>query len=241
MIYLLSDFGYSGPYIGQMKAVLYELSPKSQVIDLLHDLPQYDVQSAAYLLPALLENMPVSGSVYLCVVDPGVGSARGAIALKIGLHWFIGPDNGLFDRLALQYDDVAWFDITWRPAYLSHSFHGRDLFAPVAAAIENGQANDYLSACDKKPIRFDDVDLAQIIYIDHFGNLITGIRADNIDKNVRFHIAGKDIIYAEVFSAVAIEEIFWYKNSMGLVELAVNQGSAQQWLNIAVGDQFRQL
>jgi len=134
MIVLFTDFGVEGPYIGQMKAVLAREAPSEVVIDLFANAPSFDAQSAAYLLAAYSAEFSV-GTVFLAVVDPGVGSERRAAAVLVDGRWFVGPDNGLFNVVAMRARDVQWWDLTWRPEHLSASFHGRDLFAPVAARL----------------------------------------------------------------------------------------------------------
>ena len=139
MIVLFTDFGPGGPYTGQMKAVLAREAPGIPVIDLADDLPACDPEPAAYLLAAFARAFP-PGAVFVCVVDPGVGSDRAPVALSTDERWYVGPDNGLLAIAARRADDARWFTIDWRPLSLSPSFHGRDLFAPVAARIARGEA-----------------------------------------------------------------------------------------------------
>ena len=239
MIVLFTDFGSSGPYIGQMKAALCQRAPSTPVIDLMHDAPTLDPQAAAYLLASLVSEFP-KGCVFLCVVDPGVGSQRKPLIARIKGRWFVGPDNGLFDIVAqhaLAESEVSWWEISWRPESLSSSFHGRDLFAPVAAMLAKG---------DEPPGRSLDVsadrlyrwpsDLYKVIYIDHFGNAMTGLRAAKVDANTRIAVANQQLCWARTFSEVAKGEGFWYQNSNGLVELAVNQGRADKILRLNLGD-----
>ncbi|MGB8275409.1 MAG: SAM-dependent chlorinase/fluorinase, partial [Alphaproteobacteria bacterium] len=121
MIVLVTDFGLAGPYVGQMKAVLVREAPGVPVIDLLADAPVFDPMAAAYLLAAYVEEFP-PGSVFLCVVDPGVGSGRGAVIMQADGRWFVGPDNGLFAIVARRAGQSRWWDIAWKPPRLSASF-----------------------------------------------------------------------------------------------------------------------
>jgi len=237
MIVFLSDFGLKGPYVGQVQAVLQTLAPAVPQMSLMHDLPAYDIESSAYLLPALLRDMP-DNAVYLCVVDPGVGGQRSAVALRIEERWLVGPDNGLFDQLASTAEKVQWFEVTWLPRDLSHSFHGRDLFAPVAAAIALGEGDRYLTPCLPKVAKYNARELRKIIYIDQFGNAMTGMSAKDIDRSQRFQVAGVVLQYACTFSDVMLGEAFWYENALGLLEFSVNQGSAEQQLGLNVGMSF---
>ena len=134
MIVLCTDFGLEGPYTGQVKAVLARAAPAVPVIDLFADLPPFRPQGAAYLLAAYGEFF-VAGDVIPTVVDPGVGGPRAALALEADGRWYVGPDNGIFELVLRRAQAARGWRIDWRPPALSATFHGRDLFAPVAAAL----------------------------------------------------------------------------------------------------------
>jgi len=242
VIVLFTDFGLEGPYVGQIKSVLAQTCPQARILDLMHDAPRYDPVSSAYLLAALVSEFPID-SIFLCVVDPGVGGERDPVAVNIGNHWFVGPDNGLFEVVAAQAGEqraVTWWKITYQPKRLSASFHGRDIFAPVAAMLANGNT-DALSPLHNKQcdtIRFPH-DLYRVIYIDHFGNAITGLRSQSITKLQSLELNGFTIPWAKTFSEVRLGEGFWFNNSNGLVEIAVNQGRADQSCQIKVGNEFQ--
>ena len=138
MIVLCTDFGLEGPYTGQVKAVLARAAPAVPVIDLFADLPPFRPQAAAYLLAAYGEVF-VAGDVIVAVVDPGVGGARAALALEADGRWYVGPDNGIFELVLRRAQAARCWRIDWRPAALSATFHGRDLFAPVAAGLARGE------------------------------------------------------------------------------------------------------
>jgi S-adenosylmethionine hydrolase len=239
MIVLFTDFGITGPYVGQMKSVLCQQAPTTPVIDLMHDAPTFDPQAAAYLLASLVSEFP-QDSVFLCVVDPGVGSQRKPLIARINERWFVGPDNGLFNIVAqhaLANSEIKWWEISWLPERLSASFHGRDLFAPVAAMLANGEtppgqlfdiSPDHLSSWPS--------DLEKIIYIDHFGNAMTGIRAATLNINQVIAVGSQRLSWARTFADVAVGQGFWYENSNGLVELAVNQGRADEILRLKIGN-----
>lgn len=239
MIVLFTDFGITGPYVGQMKSVLCQQAPMTPVIDLMHDAPAFDPQAAAYLLASLVSDFP-QDSVFLCVVDPGVGSQRKPLIARINQRWFVGPDNGLFNivaQRALGNNQVKWWEISWQPERLSSSFHGRDLFAPVAAMLANGEAPPgKLHDISPERIKCWPSDLEKIIYIDHFGNAMTGIRAAVLDNNHVIAAGDQQLRRARTFADVAIGQGFWYENSNGLVELAVNRGRADEILRLTIGD-----
>jgi S-adenosylmethionine hydrolase len=235
-IVLFSDFGSNDLYVGQVEAVLDRYAPGVRVIHLLHDAPPFRIEASAHLLAALSQKVP-KGHVFMGVVDPGVGSDRAAVVMRADGRWFVGPDNGLFSVIAARATARQFWQIASATARLAPSFHGRDLFAPIAAAV----ATDDFPNSNVKPVAGLQVnlgadDLAQIVYIDHYGNAFTGVRAVNVAPAASIRIAGRTVPHARVFSAVAPGAAIWYENSIGLVELAVNQGSAAQAFGLAVGD-----
>lgn len=234
-ILLFTDFGAADLYVGQVKATLDAQAPGVRVIDLLNDAPAFNVRAAAHLLAALMSRVP-PGQVVLGVVDPGVGTDRGAVALHADAHWYVGPDNGLFAVVAARAAACELWRITAVPADASASFHGRDVFAPVAAAIATGRFPDARAArVDDLDVRLGADDLPEIIYVDHYGNAWTGLRAAAAGPAQRLSIAGREVPRATVFGAVPAGAAFWYANSSGLVEVAVNRGSAARALGIGVG------
>lgn len=238
MIVLFTDFGLEGPYVGQMKAVLRQKAPSVDVIDLFADAPAFDVQCAAYLLAAYADEFPPA-SVFLSVIDPGVGSDRRATLVKANGRFFVGPDNGLFNVVAARADRVSWWDIVWRPARLSASFHGRDLFAPVAAGLAMGEMPP-VEEQDPR-LRIDPgwpSDLHKVIYLDHYGNAMTGLRAASVARDAVLVLGDFRLHRARTFSDVEVGQAFWYENANGLVEVAVNRGRADRLLGVHVGDAF---
>ena len=234
-IFLFTDFGAADIYVGQVKAVLAREAPANAIIDLLHEAPAYNVRASAHLLAALAAQIP-AGSVTLAVVDPGVGSARDAVALEIDGRWFVGPDNGLMSVLAARSTKTSVWRITWEPQNLGPSFHGRDLFAPVAAALARGEFPAGKAVrVDRLQVEFGATDLGEIIYIDHYGNAYTGLRAHELPRDTRVVAGGAALTYARVFSAAPPDGTFWYANSLGLVEIAGNGCSAAAALGLAVG------
>ena len=234
LIVMFTDFGLEGPYVGQVKAVLASQAPQSTVIDLFADAPAHDPEAAAYLLAAYSGGFP-PGTVFLCVVDPGVGDRnRAPVVVSADGHWFVGPDNGLFNVIASRAKETKWFDITWRPDHLSNSFHGRDLFAPVAAMLAVGREipGDERAANDTDPWPGD---LEKIIYIDNFGNAITGIRAASLGAKDQLTAGGHTLQRARTFSDVPENEGMWFENANELAEIAVNCGRADQEFDLVVG------
>lgn len=235
MIVLFTDFGLEGPYVGQMKAVLQAEAPGVPVIDLFADAPTHDPRAAAYLLPAYAAEFP-SATVFLCVVDPGVGGDRTPAVVSADGRWFVGPENGLFAMIARRAGEVRWWPIAWRPTRLSASFHGRDLFAPTAARLARGRTptDAPQSAADLDRPDWPD-DLPEVIYIDRFGNAMTGLRAAELPPEALLEVAGRSLERARTFSDVPEGAAFWYENANGLAEIAVNRGRAADLLNLDLG------
>ena len=236
MIVLFTDLGPVGPYIGQMRAVLQIAAPQTPVIDLLNEAPSQDPRASAYLLAPLVEEFSAE-TVFLCIVDPGVGSDRKPLVIRVDDRWFVGPDNGLFEIVMRRARHTQAWQITWRPNRLSASFHGRDLFAPVAAQLANGASppgREIDTATIHRPDWPDDLD--QIVYIDRFGNAMTGRRAAKVPPAANLRAAGRWLDRARTFSERAPGEAFWYENANGLAEIAVNQGRADEQLGLAIGD-----
>jgi S-adenosylmethionine hydrolase len=236
MIVLLTDFGFGDPYVGQVKARIHELAPEQQVVDLLHDAPDFNAHACAHLLPAFAPHFP-AGTTFLCVVDPGVGTARDGVVLSADGRWFVGPDNGVLSVAAARSVDSKVWRITWQPPLVSMTFHGRDIFAVIAAHIAKGEfPYDKLEIKPKLRVEFDAGDLPRIIYVDHYGNAWTGIRAEAIPQSAIIVVADAEFRHAETFGAVGKGERFWFANSVGLLELAVNRGSAAEKYELKVGD-----
>lgn len=238
-IVLFTDFGSTDPYVGQVKAVLGQIAPTVPTIDLLNDAPAFDVKASAHLLASLAGHFP-QGSVFLAVVDPGVGGPRAPVMVRADGYRFVGPDNGLLSVFAARAAHPEVFRIAWRPERLSSSFHGRDLFAPVAARVAADDVPDgWLVRTRGLAVDFGRADLAEIVYVDHYGNAVSGIRAGVLPREAKVVVNGRRLRYAGVFSAVPRGGAFWYENSQGLVEIAVNQGSAAKKLKLRVGTRVR--
>lgn len=235
MIVLFTDYGIHDPYVGQLKARLAVAAPGQVVVDLLHTAPDFNPHAGAYLLAAFAPTFP-AGSVFLAVVDPGVGTARHGVVVAAGGHWFVAPDNGLVSIVAARNADSKIWRIDWWPDDLSATFHGRDLFAMIAADIAQGAfPAEKLSACVTLEVTFDAGDLARVIYIDHFGNAFTGIRAHSLPEQSRVRVNGFEFAHAATFGIRDKGKGFWFKNSVGLLELAVNRGHAASEYKLTVG------
>jgi S-adenosylmethionine hydrolase len=239
MIVLFTDFGLAGPYTGQVNAVLQESAPGVPLIQLFGDAPAGQPKPAAYLLAAYAAWFP-AGTVLLCVVDPGVGGARRGLIAEAAGRLYVGPDNGLFELVLRRAANPCCWEITWRPPALSASFHGRDLFAPIAGRLAQGEPPSAL-ASRTAPRGYPDWpdDLAEIVYIDHYGNALTGLRGESLPPEARLAAGGHPIAHARTFSSVPSGAAFWYVNSNGLIEIAVNAGRADRALGLAIASEIK--
>jgi S-adenosylmethionine hydrolase len=214
-------------------------APDVAVCDLMVDAPDRNPKAASYLLAALSREFR-PGEVVLAVVDPGVGSDRNALVVEADGVSYVGPDNGLFEMIIRRADQVTLSCIDWKPEKLSASFHGRDIFAPIAARIATRQNfKAYRLSPDQ---RFHDAtlwpdQLPEVIYIDTYGNMMTGIPVQESDASL---IVGDRIVEAaRTFSDVPKGAPFHYGNSIGLCEIAVNCGRADHLFDAKIGTPVR--
>jgi S-adenosyl-L-methionine hydrolase (adenosine-forming) len=261
VVTFLSDYGLSDPFVGVCHGVITARCPEARIIDLSHGIPPQDVRAGANALARALPFMPVG--VMLAVVDPGVGGARRAVAIRAAAgHLLVGPDNGLLWPAALAGGgaeaavDLAGSRFALDP--VSATFHGRDLFAPVAAALAGGAALErvgspidpasLIALAGLEPQIEERTLRAAVVAIDRFGNLelaaaLTDLDAAGIAGNSTVLVdAGGGPLRAQAgrtFSDVAAGELLLYEDSSGALSLAVSSGSAAQRLAVAAGDELR--
>ncbi|HEX9179344.1 MAG TPA: SAM-dependent chlorinase/fluorinase [Burkholderiales bacterium] len=235
MLILFTDYGANDLYLGQVHAVLESHAPGMPRVDLFNDAPSFNVRASAHLLAALAGRF-APGSVMLAVVDPGVGSERAAAVMEADGRFYVGPDNGLLSVMAARARQRRFWHIAWRPEAMSDSFHGRDLFAPIAAWIARGAfPTPRLKHVSGLDCDFGGEDLAELIYLDHYGNAMTGLQASGLARGARLVAGHRHIPYARVFSEVPEGEPFWHENSIGLVEISLNRGDAARELGLVIG------
>ncbi len=249
IVTLTTDFGTREGYVGAMKGIMLRINPNLTLIDITHEVQVFDVMAAAFVMQQSLQYFQ-SGTVHLIVVDPGVGSARRAIALKHNDHYFVGPDNGLFALLLETEtpDQMVELKVSKNQS-ISSTFHGRDLFAPAAARLASGIPLEDLGspASHLEPLHWalpiDDNEGIQgwVVYVDHFGNCITNISRTlfekrSIGREVTGYV-GSGIIRKvhQTYSNVSVGETLMLFGSTNLLEVAVNQGSAANLLHIQRG------
>jgi len=234
-ITLLTDFGTADYFVGAMKGVILSINPNAVIVDITHEIPAQVVAAGAFNLLAVYDTFP-AGTIHVAVVDPGVGSARRPIVVSAGEYFFVGPDNGLFTYI---YDrDFQAFHITASHFFrqpTSNTFHGRDIFAPIAAALSNGVDPASLGPRISDPIRLTIADAPTVIHIDHFGNLITNIR--QLPDGARLFVNGKCVTdVRSFFGEESGDKPFAIWGSAGFLEIAVNGGSAAELLGAKNGD-----
>jgi S-adenosyl-L-methionine hydrolase (adenosine-forming) len=246
IITLLTDFGTTDSYVAEMKGVLLNVAPAATVVDLSHGVPPGDVRSAAYILGRTWERFP-PGTVHLVVVDPGVGTTRAALALSAHQHSFVGPDNGVFTPV-LRDTEVAAVVLP-TPESASPTFHGRDVFAPAAAALASGSSLQSLGeplGCIPERLAYTQPHhegkavIGEIVYIDRFGSLITNLTAELVPSYARLEVEDLDLgPLKRTFNDVTVGGLLAYIGSGGAIEIAVRNGSAARRLGVGVGAQVR--
>ena len=250
IVTLLTDFGLSDVYVGVMKGVMAQVNPGVRVIDLTHEIPPQDIAAARFCLMNAYPYFP-SGTVHLAVVDPGVGSTRRAIAIELEDGFLVGPDNGLFGGVLSRHGAIAAVELTnpkfWRSGQLSSTFHGRDLFAPVAAHLASGVAlQDLGPAIDLQSlVQLPILDYGSegnkvwgsVQYCDRFGNLITNIPGTVVEGQAWAIVVGdREIPGVLSYSDRDPGGLLALVGSHGWVEVAVNGGSAWAQLQLNYGD-----
>jgi S-adenosylmethionine hydrolase len=249
VISLLTDFGLTDWFAGTMKGVIVGICPQARIIDLTHDVKPGDIRAAAFALARGCGFFP-SGTIHVAVVDPGVGSSRPAIVVRTADFWFIGPDNGVLS-LALQREQIESIHRLENAGYflpqVSHTFHGRDVFAPVAAHVGNGvPLHQFGPACDdyekldwREPREARDGWRGEVVYVDCFGNAITNLdnslfATKSHDWSLRLK-SEKHCPVRPYYEAVPAGRAVAVPGSSGLLEIAVNGGNASRRFGLKVG------
>jgi len=251
IITLLTDYGAADTYVGQLKGAILAISPSVTLVDLTHLVPAQNVRAGAFLLWTGVEAFP-PGSIHLAVVDPGVGTARRAIGAKCARgDFFVGPDNGLLpaaiNRLGGLTDAVELTQSKYWSPRVYPTFHGRDLFAPVAGHLARGAPLRELGegiADLQGPLSFPlpnergDALHGEILHVDSFGTLITNIRGDQLADEFALTVRGRRIVGSQtaVFESVAERMLVGLVGSAGLVEIALRNGSAATELRATAGE-----
>jgi S-adenosylmethionine hydrolase len=257
VIALLTDFGLRDPYVGAMKGAILSVRRDATLVDVTHDLPRHDVTAAALTLEAVFSRFP-EGTTFVVVVDPGVGSARRGIAGRADGRFFVGPDNGLFEPVLVSWPAAELHEIAcsaWYPGSVAPTFHGRDVFGPVAARLAAGWPLEEVGPPLSDPLRLalptsrrvaPNAWEAQVLAVDHFGNLTTSLRIAEIEallgggvSGVTVEIAGLTLPLAATYADVGAGQPCALVGSSGRIEIAVNGASAAERLGAGPGSRVR--
>jgi S-adenosylmethionine hydrolase len=254
VVTLTTDFGFQDPYVGVMKGVILNINPRVQLVDLTHAIAAQDIRSAAFLLAHSYRYFP-RGTLHLVVVDPGVGTDRRPILLRSTNHWFLAPDNGVLSWVD-RFEEVGGVHAITASHYFlpdpSHTFHGRDIFAPIAGWFTRGVGADklgdpaegYVKLEYPQPRTEGNRIWGSVLHVDRFGNLITNLDKESLKsvlaltgaKRIELELAGTDIgplrrTFAEGPDGAAFPLI----GSYGMIEIAVRGGSAAALLAVDRG------
>ncbi|MBV9673594.1 MAG: SAM-dependent chlorinase/fluorinase [Verrucomicrobia bacterium] len=256
IITLTTDSGESDYFVGAMKGVILSFRPGAQIIDITHEIPPHQILPAALILAAIYRYYSPQ-TVHLAVVDPGVGSERRPIAIQVANQFFVGPDNGLFSFVIDQNQGARTVHLVNREYWLpetSATFHGRDIFAPVAAALSNGTEIDHLGPAITDPIRLqinrpqfhqNGTISGRIIHVDHFGNCVTNLEWNHLKSRLteqRFRCQVRSHLITRLLSyygedATQPPEPFLIAGSAGFLEISLRCASASLILGVTVGDE----
>lgn len=248
LITLTTDFGTRDPFVGVMKGVILSINPQARIVDLTHEIEPQGVEQAAFLLYYTSFRFFPPDTVHLVVVDPGVGGGRRALAARGGRSYFVAPDNGILSFVAAKEGFLEVVQLTnpdfWL-APVSDTFHGRDVFAPVAAHLSLGVELSRLGRPLKEPLLFPAIWprwegtrlVGRVMHIDRFGNLVTDIPGQALGSGeCRIHLAGKAFCrLGRTYSEVAKGELLGYIGSFGFLEVAVRERNAARALGIGLG------
>ena len=247
IIALLTDFGTKDYFVGAMKGVILSINPNANIVDITHEIEPQNIASAAFTLRACYKNFPPR-TIFVVVVDPGVGSNRKAILVETADYYFIAPDNGLLSFIFSERKDFKVFELTeekFFAAKVSATFHGRDVFAPVAANLTNGvqsaefglQTKDYIQLDEYAPhVESNESIVGEIIHIDRFGNLITNLKQENLPDEFVAEVNNTKINkLLNYFAEAEKSELFMIFGSAGFLEIVAFQDSAADLLGANVG------
>ncbi len=237
IITFISDFGEKDWFVGAVKGEIIRRNRNVSIIDITHTLIPHDVKSAAFVVRSVYRNFP-KGTIHLVVIDPGVGSTRKPIIVESGDYYFVGPDNGVFSYIYNK--DSKVYAMREQEA-TGATFHARDIFGPAAAQLSKNVKPAHLGYRLKNYITFEFPKIekkrgrvhGEVVYIDHFGNLITNV--SNQTEVERFLVAGKEVSVRQSYSEGMAGELIAVKGSCGLYEIACNRGNASSIVTARVG------
>lgn len=259
LIGLVTDFGTRDHYVGAMKAAILSVCPEAVLVDITHDVPPHDVQAGAFALAAAYRAFP-GGTVFLAVVDPGVGSGRRGLAVEAGGYVFVGPDNGVLGLVLAEQEDHRAHELTNARLFrerVSPTFHARDVFGPVAAHLAGGVRVDQAGPPVSQPVQLTHPPVVQVgerewqacvVNVDRFGNLTTNMAEAQLDRitaeagantQVVVVVEGAVLPLGQTYADVPLGHACALIGSTGMLEIAVNQGDASRVLGASRGAPVR--
>jgi len=255
IITLLSDFGLKDPYVAEMKAVILSIHPEAQIVDMSHEVEKFNIRMGAFVLASAAPYFP-SGTIHVAVVDPGVGTKRRPLVVETKRYFYVGPDNGLLVLSAQREGIRHVYNIT-NPKYVlprvSRTFHGRDIFAPVAAHLARGcppselgpEIYDYMLPKFAKPRVRRGRLFGEVLHIDDFGNIVSNFSTEDLEKmgiregcllHVRLRGEALTLKLCSAYGEVPAKTPLAIVGSGDFLEFSVNQGSASETFNVKAGD-----
>ncbi len=245
LVVLLTDFGLKDPYVGIVKGVILSRNPGAKIVDLCHGVSPQDIRSGAFILSSAYRYFPL-GTIFLAVVDPGVGSRRRAIVAQAGGYLFVAPDNGILTGVLQEDEGAICWEISDQSLFLhpvSTTFHARDIFAPAAAQLALGRRPEGLGPVVSDPVKIHWPKVrveggritGEVIVVDRFGNLITNIHSKDLPPGpVRVEIMGEIVSLVHTYSDVGPRELLALVGSAGYLEISANMASAAELLKAGV-------
>ncbi|HLM60184.1 MAG TPA: SAM-dependent chlorinase/fluorinase [Pyrinomonadaceae bacterium] len=250
VIALLTDFGTEDYFVGAMKGGIFSINEKANIVDITHDIPPQNIAAARFTLRACYKNFPEK-TTFVAVVDPGVGSERRAILVETENYYFIAPDNGLLSFVFSEEKNFKVYELTEEKFFaekVSRTFHGRDIFAPIAAHLSKSipsnsfgaEIKDFVRLPSIEPRKISEKEIeAEIIYVDRFGNLITNLESTHLPEKFRLEIGSQTIDKLQLFYAEAEKsELFMIFGSAGFLEIVAFQDSAKDTLKVETGEKI---
>jgi len=258
VVTLLSDFGLKDPYVAEMKAVVLSICPQARLVDISHEIEKFNIRMGAFVLASAAPYFP-KGTVHVAVVDPRVGTKRRAIMVEAEDAFFVGPDNGLLVLAAERLGIRHVYEITNRRFMLSrvsHTFHGRDIFAPAAAHLAKGECKpshfgpemkDYVVPRFAKPRLTKNALFCEVLHVDDFGNIVTNISRAEFEKTgiregamLRLRLRDRvvKLRFCSAYGEVLVRKSLVLIGSHEFLEVSVNQGNASERFGVRVGDAF---
>jgi len=260
IITLLSDFGLKDPYVAEMKAVILSICPQARIVDITHEVEKFNIRMGAFVLASAAPYFP-QGTIYVAVVDPGVGTKRRPIIVETQRSFYVGPDNGLL-MLAAQKEGIRHVYHVSNSRYMlpkvSRTFHGRDVFSPAAAHLARGfppsefgpEIHDYALPEFAKPYMRKGELLGEVLHIDDFGNVVSNISVKDLEKmDIRedrtLHVKLRDKTLAlklcSAYGEVPAKKPLGIIGSSDFLEISINKGNASKAFKVKIGDSVRVL